>query len=1142
MAKNYSTTPLKLIPAYTEVLQIAEQNKQSQITSLAGYSDGAHTGAVVNAQVDSRIDISSGYIEITANLKAQANVVVRSFSLFYKPLEQGQEKLIGHVSGNIEISLLANVEEEVVFRVDYQNTDFVSCCHHFINYNCSVAGSSHHHTHIEQGEHTHDDCHTESSAYTEDFLTSERGFCRVGIVKTGSTTEFIEGCLVTAEAFVRDGDKPPIPSVSLPNGPIGESSFWGVCQGATEHVGSNKVRLQQSGTSEVWLLASVEAGKGFPTIPAEEKIGQSKFNDFRKFAGVYEDGAVIGRLIEDVNWSGGETKYFAKDGSIADDQHINSYGGYIATKVIIELDNGCGASQVFPMPVVEINTDNSTDNTSFVSVSAVVNYISNLNNDIKVDLENNFYSITEGYFETDIFAFIGSEDRSNWNTKVPTCGAMVTYIDDIYGKLKEELSCDIYQPTNVSINVNGEESVTVAPTRHVVKTYVDGRFKILNDQFASLCLHVDDSDFFVSECHDDHDKAPSRHAIKKYVDYRFQSCYEAIPNISSFISSENIEFSGDTETTMAPSQWAVKQYVKSQCELYLDQLPEFDKKISRYSFVASDMDVHDAAPSRSAVLELVNDRFMECGSHVQAVRNLFVQSVDNGSNNTAEIATRAAVKSYVDLTYSRLRQEIPDISHYISGMSLSSSDCNNSLAPTRSAVIDYVGGIRETVNRVSLNLNAIVGTKELGSEFEHKERTAPSYSKVEHYVSSRIGACNQRIDSIKIDIDNDIKVLQENQLNLVTVDQFKTRLSQEVDSIIDVDIDVNSGDFESGNTAPSTKGVIQLIRNTFTQRNAFNSFFANSFVLTRDFLATSISSFLNFTEDQKVSEREKVATLGTVIDYVDHATSQTQGHSEKGYDVAVFKGDKSTLSYGKLLEFSTDAQDNLMPTMILSTGSTAMLYGVYKGEVNPGDSACDKIYIQTSGICNLTLDYAVNGPHGEDTIAIIKSLTGKPIKPSNNGSIQVSNSSEIKIGKILKVNNFHQESRESYISFNIMVKLYEEPVVPSSLNIDDHPPIAKIQTYNDISNSISTNMPCRDYEAAIVSFESTAGNIDQFGNVDIMKMWLSKEDKSGEEYWKVDADFASHKRGGHEKWNVRVMFFEKHLITDLDSVIPSKVA
>ncbi len=82
----------------------------------------------------------------------------------------------------------------------------------------------------------------------------------------------------------------------------------------------------------------------------------------------------------------------------------------------------------------------------------------------------------------------------------------------------------------------------------------------------------------------------------------------------------------------------------------------------------------------------------------------------------------------------------------------------------------------------------------------------------------------------------------------------------------------------------------------------------------------------------------------------------------------------------------------------------------------------------------------------------------------------------------------------------------------------------QIRTYS-ASQSKQTNYSTRDWHAAVIGFESTAGDIAEGGSGTIIQMM--PEDRGGN--WFIRADFRSHHV--HESWIVRVMFIRRELVS-----------
>lgn len=97
--------------------------------------------------------------------------------------------------------------------------------------------------------------------------------------------------------------------------------------------------------------------------------------------------------------------------------------------------------------------------------------------------------------------------------------------------------------------------------------------------------------------------------------------------------------------------------------------------------------------------------------------------------------------------------------------------------------------------------------------------------------------------------------------------------------------------------------------------------------------------------------------------------------------------------------------------------------------------------------------------------------------------------------------------------------------VHGDINIDGKKPFM-IRRFNNVNANHDTEVSHSTFSAAIISFVSSSGDINEKGSGRIMRMQLHKSGNT----WHISADFRTH--GQSETWTVWVMFINKHLVDE----------
>ncbi len=97
--------------------------------------------------------------------------------------------------------------------------------------------------------------------------------------------------------------------------------------------------------------------------------------------------------------------------------------------------------------------------------------------------------------------------------------------------------------------------------------------------------------------------------------------------------------------------------------------------------------------------------------------------------------------------------------------------------------------------------------------------------------------------------------------------------------------------------------------------------------------------------------------------------------------------------------------------------------------------------------------------------------------------------------------------------------------VHGDIHIDGSKPFM-IRRFNNVNANRDTGVSHSTFSAAIISFVSSSGDINEKGSGRIMQMQLHKSGNT----WRISADFRTHSRS--ETWSVWVMFINKHLVDE----------
>lgn len=97
--------------------------------------------------------------------------------------------------------------------------------------------------------------------------------------------------------------------------------------------------------------------------------------------------------------------------------------------------------------------------------------------------------------------------------------------------------------------------------------------------------------------------------------------------------------------------------------------------------------------------------------------------------------------------------------------------------------------------------------------------------------------------------------------------------------------------------------------------------------------------------------------------------------------------------------------------------------------------------------------------------------------------------------------------------------------VHGDINIDGRKPFM-IRRFSNVNANHDTEVSHSTFSAAIISFVSSSGDINEKGSGRIMRMQLHKSGNT----WHISADFRTHERS--ETWTVWVMFINKHLVDE----------